>query len=64
MVKKMMDEADKSFDKNVQILHKFAYWEARCKKGLWSVTASTKEQCMHEAKHYFIQYYLDGEYDE
>jgi len=35
-----------------------------CKKGLWGVTASTREEAMREARHYFIQYYMDGEYDD
>ena len=54
---------DEAFNKNVEIKDKFVYWQARCLKGLWSVTGLTKEQCMKEARHYFIQYYQDGEYD-
>ena len=34
-----------------------------CKKGLWSVDAPTKEDALREARHYFAQYYQDGEYD-
>jgi len=34
-----------------------------CKKGLWSVDAPTLEDAEREAKHYFQQYYHDGEYD-
>jgi len=34
-----------------------------CKKGLWGVTAATKEEAMREALRYFVQYYEDGEYD-
>lgn len=37
--------------------------EISCKKGLWSVTAPTKEEAVKIVKHYFIQYLSDGEYD-
>lgn len=37
--------------------------EIRCKKGLWGVTAPTKEEAMNEASHYYWQYREDGEYD-
>ena len=33
-----------------------------CKKGLWGVNAPTMKQAMIEAKHYFLQYWSDGEY--
>ncbi len=33
-----------------------------CKLGLWSVQAPTAEQADSEARHYWIQYYDDGEY--
>ena len=54
---------DEAFNKNVEIKDKFVYWEARCLKGLWAVTALTKKRCMEEAGHYFRRYYHDGEYD-
>ena len=38
--------------------------EINCIKGLWGVTAPTKEQAENEAKHYFWLYFGDGEYDE
>ena len=61
----MLDsQIDEAFNKNVKFTDKFCYWEATCKKGLWSITAITKERCMKEAKHYFLQYYMDGEYDD
>ena len=37
--------------------------EINCSKGLWGVCAQTKKQAEDEAKHYFWQYYEDGEYD-
>lgn len=35
----------------------------RCRKGLWVVSAPTKEEAEREAMHYFVQYLEDGEYD-
>ena len=34
-----------------------------CKLRLWGVTAPTIEIAEQEARHYFIQYDMDGEYD-
>jgi len=34
-----------------------------CVLGLWGVSAPTKEQAENEARHYFAQYWSDGEYD-
>lgn len=36
----------------------------KCKKGLWGVYAPTEQEALKEAKHYFIQYFHSGEYDE
>jgi len=36
----------------------------KCRRGLWSVTAPTKEAALSEAQRYFVQYFLDGEYDQ
>jgi hypothetical protein len=36
----------------------------KCRLGLWSVNAATKEDALREAQHYFILYFLDGEYDK
>ena len=33
-----------------------------CKRGLWGVYANSEQQAMIEAKHYFVQYWSDGEY--
>jgi len=35
-----------------------------CKKGFWGVSAPTKEEATREAKHYFVQYWMDGEYSD
>lgn len=35
-----------------------------CKIGLWSVSGADVDRVINEAKHYFIQYYYDGEYDK
>lgn len=37
-------------------------YEIECKMGLWGVIAPTKKQAEQEAKYYFSQYKLDGEY--
>lgn len=37
-------------------------YSIECKLGLWGVHAPTKAQSEEEAKHYFSQYLLDGEY--
>ena len=37
-------------------------YEAKCKKGNWSVDAPSKNQATQEAMHYFMQYAQDGEY--
>ena len=37
-------------------------YEIECKFGLWSVQASTKSEAEQEARYYFEQYKLDGEY--
>lgn len=36
----------------------------RCVKGLWQVDGSDSAYVRRQAVHYFIQYYLDGEYDD
>ena len=35
-----------------------------CTKGLFAVSSGNKQDALREAKHYFIQYYNDGEYNE
>ena len=39
-------------------------YSIRCKKGLWRVYGPTKKKAEQEARHYFAQYFADGEYDE
>jgi len=36
----------------------------KCRLGLWSVTAPTREAALSEAQRYFVLYFLDGEYDK
>lgn len=33
-----------------------------CPKGLWEVSSPDRKVAEREARHYFIQYYNDGEY--
>jgi len=35
----------------------------RCRLGLWCVDAPTVDQAEREARHYWVQYHADGEYD-
>jgi hypothetical protein len=36
--------------------------EIHCKRGLWSVAGRNHEAIEREARHYWVQYYRDGEY--
>jgi hypothetical protein len=36
----------------------------KCKRGLWAVEGPDEASVMSEARRYFFQYYLDGEYDD
>lgn len=36
--------------------------EIDCKLGLWSVSGADAERVENEARHYWIQYFQDGEY--
>ena len=54
-----------SFDKNTTYkVTKHGQHTVDCKKGLFGVSAPTKEEAMKEARHYFIQYFEDGEYSD
>lgn len=53
---------DKAFNENTLITEKKGRVFVRCKKGLWAVDAPNKEQALREARHYFVQYYADGDY--
>jgi hypothetical protein len=53
-----------SFEKNTTYkATKDGRHEVDCNKGLFGVSAATKEQAMKEARHYFLQYFEDGEYN-
>lgn len=39
-------------------------YQITCRKHLWQVLAPTMEQAVREARHYWIQYHADGEYDQ
>ncbi len=41
---------------------KFGF-DCKCVKGLWGVTAPTRQQAIDTGYYYFVQYYTDGEYD-
>jgi hypothetical protein len=39
-------------------------YRVTCKKGLWMVEGADQEYVKSQARHYFIQYWPDGEYDD
>jgi len=55
-------EIDEAFKKNITIKDTGYGFEVNCRKGLWGVVAPTKEEALREARHYFVQYFMDGEY--
>lgn len=55
---------DAAFEKCV-IKSKCIYGDRyRCVKGLWQVDGDDGFYLRGQAFHYFMQYYLDGEYDD
>jgi hypothetical protein len=62
---KCFDGIVEAFEKNTKYkVTKDGRHKVDCKKGLFGVSAPTKEQAMKEARHYFMQYFVDGEYNE
>jgi len=55
-------DIDASFKANTTITQNKHGWNIDCNKGLWGVSCKSKKACMTEARHYFVQYFLDGEY--
>jgi len=58
-----MNAIDKIFERCVErgVLGKSELM-IRCKLGLWGVFGFDKAQLEREARHYWIQYFQDGEY--
>ena len=52
------------FEKNTVHKVRDGRHEIDCRRGLWGVSASSREQALREAQHYYMQYELDGEYEE
>lgn len=57
------EELAEEFDKNTVSRKTKNGYSVKCKKGLWAVAGPRKEFVEKEAMRYFIQYYVDGEYD-
>lgn len=61
---------ERDFEKCCIFMHDFYHTTGEtaygigCKKGLWMVEGTDKEYVRSQAKHYFIQYWSDGEYDD
>ena len=53
---------DKLFDRCVVRKSGDGCYEIKCKLGLWGVTGPSRKSVEDEARHYWIQYYQDGEY--
>ncbi|MDH5216831.1 MAG: hypothetical protein OEX19_03995 [Gammaproteobacteria bacterium] len=51
------------FEMNTTVTKTKSGYKVSCNMGLWSVAAKTKDEALKEARHYFIQYWNDGEYD-
>jgi hypothetical protein len=52
-----------AYKKWVSIRKNKTGYTIKCKKGLWRVDCQNKRRAEVEAKHYFAQYFSDGEYD-
>ena len=59
----MIDDIDAAFKQNTTMKRGATRTIIKCKKGLFSVSAPSYKQAMKEARHYFRQYYIDGEYN-
>ena len=62
-VTKLSFVEEKAFKKNTSSRKRNGRYTIKCKRGFWSVTCPKKELAEREARYYFIQYYMDGEYD-
>ena len=56
--------SDSLFEKNTTTTESDDRVTIRCNKGLWSVDAPSEADATREAMHYFMQYAIDGEYDD
>lgn len=54
---------DDAFEKFTEVNETDTGVEVNCCLGLWGVSAGTKEEALRQARHYFVQYWCDGEYD-
>ena len=57
-----IDEAFEKYTKHKD--HKDGSYSIDCVKGNFGVHAPTKATALNEARHYFVQYFSDGEYNE
>lgn len=51
------------FEMNIKRKKTKYMYEINCRKGLWGVSAANKDDAEREARHYFAQYFQDGEYN-
>ena len=65
MIKLSYEELKRAFEENIIRKSDGTFYSINCKNGLWSVSGSVAGRLSveNEARHYFIQYLEDGEYD-
>ena len=57
------DEFQGGFEKNTISRKTKNGYSVKCRKGLWAVSGPNKKFVEKEAMRYFVQYYMDGEYN-
>lgn len=57
------DEFQKAFEESTVFRRTKDGYSVKCRKGLWAVEGPDREIVGKEAWHYFVRYYVDGEYD-
>jgi hypothetical protein len=60
----MITDLDALFERSVIRRKRRHGYNIKCSRGLWEVWAPTQETAEQMAKHYFVQYLEDGEYEE
>ncbi len=63
MTEERRSDIDESFKRHTTYKKTKSGHKIDCSKGLWGVIAPTKAEAEREARHYFVQYLADGEYN-
>ena len=59
-----MSEMEGAFVRNTTMRRRDGRVQIDCRRGLWAVDCPDLSSALREARHYFAQYYADGEYDK